>query len=154
MPHGFFGTRADALIDLSIILLSLLPVSTWIAIGYARKRRWTAHRNLQTATFLVNTLAVALLEIDIRISGGTVAYLSRSALPLPLMRACLLSHIAIALVTFCSWGILVVISWRRLHRVLPGDFSPRHRRVGKLTFAGITLMSSSGIALYVLLYVM
>jgi len=44
------------------------------------------------------------------------------------------------------------VSWRRYGAVLPGSFGALHRRLGKITFAAVCLMSLSGALMYVLVY--
>jgi uncharacterized membrane protein YozB (DUF420 family) len=151
MPRGIFGTRADAFMDVTIVLLTVLPFAMLFAFRLARRRRVATHRSLQIGLLLAVLTALVLFELDIRMSGGTTAFVAQSrfgALVMPLLRF----HIAIATVTFLSWLSLILASIKRYERVLPGAFSARHRAWGKLTFVGVCLLSSSGAALYACVY--
>src|SRR5262249_47199312 len=71
IPHGFLGSRADLLVDLSLVTFVILPGLIVVGVRLAARRRFRAHRTVQAALLATMTLAVALLEIDIRINGGT-----------------------------------------------------------------------------------
>jgi putative membrane protein len=151
MPRGFFGTRADLFMDVTIVLLTALPFVMLAAFRLARHRRLTAHRTLQIALLATVLVVLVLFELDIRLSGGTQAFVAQSRLgpiALPLLRI----HVAIATITFLSWLALILASLKRFRRVLPGPFTPRHRMWGKLTFVGVCLLSSTGAALYACVY--
>lgn len=154
MPAGVFGTRADLFMDVSIVLLTLLPLSLWAAIRLARARRYRAHRNLQVITLFAVLLVLALFELDIRMSGGTAALLARVPERAALVRPLMFAHIAVASLTFLAWLALALVSWRRFGAHLPGSFIRLHRRLGWLIFVGACFLSSSGALSYVLLYVL
>lgn len=154
MPSGIFATRADLFMDVAISFLTALPALMGLALRFARTRRYRAHRNTQAATLLVVLVVVVLLELDIRLSGGTAAFLAHAPGRLELVRPLLFVHVAAATLTAIAWLILAVISWRRFRITLPGTFSRLHRRIGWTTFAGACFLSSSGAALYALCFVL
>jgi hypothetical protein len=65
-----------------------------------------------------------------------------------------LAALAAATGTFALWLTLVLRSWGRFQRDLPGAFSSTHRRLGKVTLVGAGLLSSSGLLLYLLVFVL
>ncbi len=143
--------------DLVVTIFVVLPFLEIYTIRLAQKARWRQHRNLQ-AICLSSVLIVTLLfELDIRLSGGTAAFMGQSPLSGTLfLRLFLIGHVLIAVSTFLSWLVLSVRSWRRFgaSATLPGDYSPAHRRWGKRTFFGLCLTSITGISLYIFGFVL
>ncbi len=153
MPPGFFGTRADLFMDVAIVVLTLLPCAMLTAFSFARRRRYVAHRNTQVATLALVLTILVLFELDIRWKGGSAVFLAQAPARATLVRTLLRAHIAVATLTFIGWLGLAYASWSRLGRSLPGSFSARHRRLGLFTFVGACALSSSGAAIYALVYV-
>lgn len=153
MPPGIFGSRADLLVDLSLATFCVLPALGRAAIALARQRRFELHRRVQLALLVVMTAAVALLETDIRLTGGTGA-LATHALRTSVVgaKALLCVHLVIALGTWLGWVYLVARSWRSFERVLPGRFSRAHRRLGIWIWVGQIALATTGTALYVIAY--
>ena len=152
MPHGIFGTRADLLMDAGITLLTSMPLLMLWAFRLARRRRFVAHRNLQSATLAIVLVVLVVFEIDLRRRGGS-AFIDQFPERAAIIRVILEGHIAVATATFFAWFALGVISWTRFTKSLPGTFSRLHKRLGKATFVGACLLSASGAAVYALLYV-
>lgn len=152
LPDGFLGTRADVLMDVAIIVFTALPFVLIFGIRYARHRHFMKHRRFQTAAALLVLLLLVLFELDIRLCGGSQAFISKSSFSAGFVRTFLICHVAIALLTGASWLALIVRSRARFLGSLPGTFSARHRWWGWLTFVGVCLLSSSGFALYMLLF--
>jgi putative membrane protein len=139
--------------DIAIVLFTVLPLLLGFAIRFAKRRRYLAHRNLQTATLLLILILIVLFELNIRLSGGTSTFLAKSSVNPHFLRVFLRFHIVVATITAIVWTTLVVRSWRRFRRELPGSFSRAHRRWGWITFGGVFVLSSTGCALYVMLFV-
>lgn len=154
MPPGFFGTRADLFMDLAILFLTLLPCLMGLAFRFARARRYRAHRNTQVLTLTLVLTVLVLFELDIRLKGGSAALFAEIPERASIVRPLLYAHILVATLTFFAWLGLAAASWRRFERVLPGTWSKRHRRLGRLTFLGACALSSSGAAIYALVYVL
>ncbi|MEM9191015.1 MAG: DUF420 domain-containing protein [Myxococcota bacterium] len=156
MP-GLFGTRATLLVDLVIIIFVVMPVALVIAIWWAKLGNHDRHRLAQGILFLTMTVAVTLLEVDIRMQGGTEALAGRAvSVDVSAVRALLLIHIGVATITWVGWLVLLATSHRRYcgkrSPALPGAFSRSHRRMGRWVFAGVTFTSVTGAGLYVLAF--
>ena len=155
MPAGLFGSRADLLVDLSLILFIVLPVLVSGAIRLARAQQYRRHRDAQSALLVVMTLAVGLLEADIRLQGGTGALAAHAAHASATgARVLLLVHIAIAALTWSLWVYLVVRSRRGFRADLPGTFGPTHKRLGQRVVLGLVATAGTGTVLYILAYVL
>lgn len=139
--------------DAGILLLTLLPILMLVAFKLARRRRHAAHRNLQTGTLAIVLVILVLFEVDIRLRGGSAAFLAQYPERATIVRAILRVHIAMATLTFVAWLGLGLVSWSRFSRGLPGTFSRTHKRLGKATFVGACFLSASGALMYALLFV-
>ncbi|MBV1858573.1 MAG: DUF420 domain-containing protein [Nannocystaceae bacterium] len=156
--QGFLGTQASLLVDVSLSVFVLMPVALLGAIRWARMGEHRRHRTAQLSLFALMSIAVILLELDIRMEGGTDAVAGRAIeVPGDAVRALLLSHIAVAVVTWLGWGALLVTSWRRFGRAdhprpLPGSFSTAHRRTGRAVWVGNVFNAVSGTILYIVAF--
>lgn len=153
IPHGFLGSRADLLTDLALSIFVLLPLVMPLGFRLARQRRLAFHRAVQIGFLATMTLAVAALEIDIRLTGGTGALAGRAvSVSAPAVRAILLVHLAIAVTTWITWILLVVRSHAGFRTSLPGSFSARHRIWGRRVWLGVSATSATGTLLYVAVF--
>ena len=149
---GFLGTRADALIDLTLVFFVAAPFLMAYAVRLAARGRHRAHRNLQAALVVAAVVAVLLLEWSIRYGGAMAAYSQSAYYRTPLLIGLFYLHLAVAIPSFVAWCVLAGASWRRFSRVLPGRFSRLHRRWGQAAYAGLCLTCVTGVVLYVMCY--
>jgi uncharacterized membrane protein YozB (DUF420 family) len=147
---GFLGTRADLITDVVVVGFVAIPPLLWWSAMRARRGDHRLHRAVQTATLAVLSVLLVLFELNIRLRGESVFLSGGAGAGL---RASLYVHLAIAVSTFLVWVALVLISWPRLGKVLPGRFSPGHRRLGRAVIAGTVLTALTGAALYVAAFV-
>ena len=153
MPtSGFLGTRADALIDLTLVFFVAAPFLMSYALRLATRGRHRAHRNIQAGLVVAGVVAVLLLEGSIRFGGAMAAYAQSAYYGTPLLIGLFYLHLAIAIPSFLAWGVLAGVSWRRFSRVLPGRFSRTHRRWGRAAYVGIWLTCVTGVVQYVMCY--
>ena len=156
LPQGFLGTRADVLIDAVIVVVALmLPVlgySWWLV----RRGRYATHRRIQVVLAAALAVGVLALEVDVRASGGVEGLTQGSALTgTPLLRGLFAVHLAIAMAATVIWGGLVAYSVRRFDSPpRPNTFSRTHVRWGRRGMVAMLLTSVTGIAFYVLGFVL
>jgi putative membrane protein len=137
MPH----VRADLIVCFTYAVTMLAPALVAVSFRFARARRFAVHRRVQVALLAVAWAAVLALEIRIRLAGGSGAFVAQAPPPLqPLARAVLLAHIAVAVATYVLWSVLA-------------SFSSRHRRLGRLVFAGLCFTAASATGMFVLVFV-
>jgi putative membrane protein len=154
LPQGFLGTRGDILMDAVLVAIVLTPFFFLWAVRLARTGRYKAHRNLQTCLLTVLLAAVVLFEVDIRLSGGTAAFLKGSPYAgTSLLTWLLRTHVVVAVLSFALWASLVVLAWKHRMDLHPHLFSATHRRRGYWVFAGTIFTSLSGCWLYVIGFV-
>jgi putative membrane protein len=149
MPSGFLGTRGDLLMDVVVVAIVLTPLLFLWAVRLARRGEYVRHRNLQTALLGTLLIAVVLFEVDIRLHGGTKAFMAESPyLGSPLLAWLLRVHVLVAVLSFGLWCFLVVSAWRARMDRTPSLFTPKHRRRGYWVFAGTVFTAVSGVWLY------
>ena len=149
MPQGFLGTRADLLVDVVFVVNVIAPIWAGFAAWLARKREHRRHMKLQLILWATLFVCVLLLEGNIRLSGGSGSLVSGSPYEgTTLLRTVFLLHIGPAVLTYVLWLYLVVASFRRWHVALPGGFSGRHKKLGKLVILGLVWVAASAAAVY------
>ena len=156
MPPSFINSRADALIDVVVLLTILSVPILYYAIALVRRGEIESHKRVQlflTFVFIVATLA---LEIDLRLQGGMAHFVKGGAYENTLfLNVILYGHLAVAFVNALLWIALPLLSWRRFHqKELPGPFSKTHRKWGKLAALFCVLTALSGVALYLFGFVL
>jgi uncharacterized membrane protein YozB (DUF420 family) len=135
--------------DVVVVAIILTPLLFIWAVRLARRGQYVRHRNLQTGLLGTLLVAVVLFELDIRLSGGTQAFMAGS----PYLGSALLSwllrvHVLVAVLTFGLWCFLVVQAWRARMDLHPALFTSLHRRRGYWVFAGTVFTAVSGVWLY------
>lgn len=129
---GLFGTEADLMVDLFLLLLvALLPVLV-AAVLLARSGRTKAHSRVMTCAFVLFAAALVMFEIHVR-TEGTPAL---PAWPLVI-------HLCFAVPALLLW-IFQVSTGKRAYR----DPAP-HRRRGRILFGLLVATVATGIWLYV-----
>lgn len=149
LPAGFLGNRGDLLMDTVVIAIVVTPLLFLWAVRLARRGQYARHRNLQTGLLGTLLVAVILFEVDIRVSGGTQAFMADS----PYLGSALLTwllrvHVVVAVLTFLVWLVLVVQAWRARMDLNPRLFSGTHRRFGYGVFGGTVFTAATGVWLY------
>ena len=154
IPDGFFGTRADLIIDVVVVMFALWPFILLAVIRLASKGKYRVHRNLHFLVFLCALVLVLALEIDLRFSDLLVEIRQSSIYSSALAKSIFALHLVVAIFTFVSWVTLLIRSTKRYKKQLPGKFTRQHKFWGKVVVVGLTLTSITGIALYIIVFVM
>lgn len=151
-PAGFLGTRADLLLDVIVVAVTLVPFLLLYSFNQTRFKKYSRHAKVQWIIFTVVALAVILFEINIQQAGGSGSLLRESPYAENLyFRSFLLIHITVASLTYFAWFLLLLASGKKWkQQLLPGRFSISHKSVGKSIFAGACFTSVSGLIVYYL----
>ncbi len=150
-----FGTRASLAVDFTYLMTLIAPVASWVSFRLARSRREDLHRRIQIAVLVLCVISVLAFEVNIRVAGGSGAFLAQAPNDaVGSARALLWAHISIAVITYGIWTYLAVVSSRRFRVSLPGAFTKRHKRIGKLVFVGLWLTAASATGMYFLAFVL
>jgi len=146
--------RAGLIVDLTYAATLLAPAATLASVRLARARRYASHRALQLGLLAVCFLTVIAFEVQVRLAGGSGAFVAAAAPALrPAARALLRIHITFAVATYLVWAGLAVASVRRFRGTLPGAFSRRHKRLGWAVLGGLGFTAASATGMYWLVFV-
>lgn len=128
-------------IILGILLLSIAaPFISLYAVSLIKKKDYKTHIKFQKRLFWTCVIAVLILEIQIRVAGGSGSLVANSEYTgTTFFKSVLIAHIIGAVLTYIVWGITVFTShtkWKK-RKTLPGSFSITHKRLGLITIAGL-----------------
>lgn len=128
-------------IIIGMLILSILaPFISLYAISYIKKKDYRRHIKIQKRLFFTCAVAVVILEIQIRVSGGSGSLVSNSEYTnTPFFKSLLSAHIIGAVLAYIVWGITIFasqIKWKK-RKTFPGIFSVTHKRLGYFTITGL-----------------
>lgn len=147
--------RADAIANFTYVVTLTAPVVAYLSFKLVRSGQHQRHRAVQATLLGICWLAVLLLETKIRLSGGSGSLVANASDAYrPFARGLLAVHISGAVITYLVWSYLVVVSWRRFTVRLPGDFSLRHRQLGRAVFYGLCFTAVSATGMYFTTFVL
>ena len=143
MPAGFLGTRADLLVDASVVsIVAIVPILIY-SWRLARQQRWPLHKRVQIITFVVLAIVVGLFEWDIKQSGGIFAMTAASQYAGTLtLNFWIWSHTLFAIGASVVWLGLVAASLLKFPNPPVPEAFRSHRYWGR---AGMLLMLSAGV---------
>ena len=98
----------------------------------------------------VSLLANGHAIIDQKIIKQTYFLKNNSLVNNTFLRVFLIFHIIIAVSSFIGWINLEIKSWKSFSKALPGEFSSKHIRQGKIIFGGVVATAITGVSLYIL----
>lgn len=129
------------IIIFGILILSLsAPFISLYAVSLIKKKDFKTHIKIQKTLFWTCVIAVLILEVHIRLSGGSGSLVSNSEYTnSSFFKYLLIAHIIGAVLTYIIWGITIFISNRKWnkHNDLPGRFSLKHKVLGISTIIGL-----------------
>jgi hypothetical protein len=128
-------------IVLGMLILSILaPFISIYAVSFIKKKDYKTHIKIQKRLFWTCVIAVIILEVQIRLSGGSGSLVSNSEYTnTSFFKSLLIAHIIGAALTYLIWGVTIFTSnkkWKK-RKTLPGIFSITHKRLGYFTIAGL-----------------
>lgn len=145
---GFLGTRASMVSDLALIFVTLSALMLTVGWQLARRRRFAAHRWVQTSAVILNTLVVVLVMLRAffaSIAPGIPARLGESIYALTTLHA-LAGASAVLL------GSFVVLRANGLmpRRLQFQDYKP----VMRTAYVLYMLATALGVSVYLVMYVL
>ena len=135
-------------------LTLIAPFVALYAVKAVRHNNYEKHQKVQKILFYVCILAVLLLELQIRLSGGSGSLVQDSPyLHTTFFEVVLTSHIIGAIITYIIWGILLFRSNNKYKkRVLPGVFSKAHKKIGILTIVGLFYTAITSLIVFIMIH--
>lgn len=143
---GFLGTRAPFFMDVVTLIVALLPLLVASAILLARAKKYKLHSYAQIFIFAFSVIVLGYFETGVRIVGGFDAFMQKSSVSYDYAFIVLIFHIAIAVITVIVWAITIFMAKKLLKQ-------NKHKKIGLITFMGVTLTSLTGIWVYFLMFV-
>ncbi|NKQ41284.1 MAG: DUF420 domain-containing protein [Sulfurovum sp.] len=151
---GFFGTEAPFFMDMVTLIVAGLPLLILLGVKLLHKEHYALHIFYQAFLFLVTVIVVIWFEIGVKNVGGFTHLIDGSMATMAIKRIILISHIAISVVATIYWGKVIVQAYINYRNgSLPGGFTLKHARQMHLVLLGIALTALSGIAVYIMLFV-
>lgn len=129
------------IIIIGMLILSILaPFVSLYAVSLIKRKNYKCHIRIQKFLFWICVLGVVVLEIQIRVSGGSGSLIADGKyIKTDFFKGILIAHIIGAILTYIIWGVTIFVSntkWKK-RRTLPGKFSITHRRMGYISIGGL-----------------
>jgi uncharacterized membrane protein YozB (DUF420 family) len=147
--QGFIpGSRASFTLDLVATSLVVVVPALTLALRYAKRRDYAAHKRVQLAISLALLAVLTLFEIEMRLYGweeraAASAYYDTYLWPV------LRLHLTVAVTTTALWTITIFLALRRFARPpRPGAHSRLHKALGWGAALGIYLTTVTGWTFY------
>lgn len=128
-------------IIIGMLILSIFaPFIALYAVKLIRKKEYKKHIKIQKTLFWTCVIALIILEVQIRISGGSGSLVANSEYTgTAFFKYTLVAHIIGAVLTYIIWGVTIFVSntkWKK-RKTLPGKFTITHRKLGYITITGL-----------------
>ncbi len=152
---GIYGTRASLYSDISLTLEVLVTVMFFTGYYFARKRNFNLHPKFMISAFLLDVAFLVSYMIKSLIEGrtefkGPVTVYKFIYIPTVVFHS-LISIVVLALACFMIYNGLK--NFDRREKKMKDENIKKHRKIGKITLFTWVLSFLSGIAVYLLLYV-
>ncbi|MEA3418449.1 MAG: DUF420 domain-containing protein [Campylobacterota bacterium] len=150
---GFLGTRAPFFMDFVTLIVTILPFLIALAILLAKKKMFKFHIVSQLFLFVFSVIVVSYFEYGVRVDGGFKVFVKESSLSENFIFWFLMFHILVSVVTVVWWSRTIItgmIAYRS--KLLPGNASANHRKLGIQSAWGIFLTSLTGLWIYLFLF--
>lgn len=128
------------------ILIGMLVVSTAApfisiyAISLIAKKEFAKHARIQKTIFWICIAGVLILELEIRLSGGSGSLIAKSQYAeAPFFIFLLRAHITGAVISYIIWAITIFSANKQFKKTrnLPGQASKSHKKLGYATIIGL-----------------
>ncbi|PKR81701.1 hypothetical protein CW751_04020 [Brumimicrobium salinarum] len=128
-------------IIICVLTLSILaPFIAIYAVSFIKMKKYKTHIKIHKWLFWVCIAALLVLEIQIRVAGGSGSLVEGSEyMGTTAFKVLLIAHIIGAVLTYILWGITIFLSnkkWKK-RKTLPGGFSITHKRMGIIVIIGL-----------------
>jgi len=135
-------------------LTLIAPFIALYAVYFAKQKNYIKHQKIQKILFTICIIAVIMLEIQIRISGGSGSLVQDSSyIDTTFFKVVLTGHIIGSILTYIVWGILLFKSKNRYKKGnLPGGFSKTHKRMGYITVIGLFYTAITSLAVFIMMH--
>ncbi|WNC72152.1 hypothetical protein RGQ13_18830 [Thalassotalea psychrophila] len=152
-PQGFFGTRADLMMDLVIVAFIIIMPLLVISWRTARSGNHLGHAKMQISLSVILAVAVVIFELDLKLSGGMAVLTKDSTyFGTNTLNYWMWGHTLIAIITTLLWAVLVILSIKKFKlppNTKTNPFRKFHRPLG---YCGMISMFATGLTSFPLYY--
>lgn len=123
-----------------LILSMLVPFVALYAVSLIKKKDYETHIKIQKRLFWTCILGTVILEIQIRMAGGSGNFVTNGTYASePFFKSILIAHIIGAVLTYAIWALQLFMASRKRKAAgtFPGNFPAIHRNIGYATIAGL-----------------
>lgn len=144
------------IIVLAVLILSMVaPFIALYAVSFIKKKEYKTHQKIQKRLFWACIVALLILEIQIRLSGGSGSLVAGGTYTgTTFFKVILIAHIIGAVLTYIIWGITVFVSntkWKK-RKTLPGPFSITHKKLGYIVIIGLFYIAITALIVTILAF--
>ncbi len=129
------------IIIVGMLTLSMLaPFISLYAVSLIKKKNISKHIKIQKRLFWICVAAVLILEIQIRLAGGSGSLVANSDYTGTIFfKSILIAHIIGAVSTYIIWGFTIYGANKNLKNklTLTGKYSITHKKLGYITIFGL-----------------
>ncbi len=151
---GFLGTKAPLFMDITTLIVVLLPFLLAGSVHFAHTKNYKVHKQTQVLLFIITILVLVFFEYGVRVDGGIRKYMEYTEISDSFIFGFLAFHITIATGAVLLWSRLIYLSVKAERKGdLPGKFSVMHKHLAKMTTIGIYLTAITGFGLYYILFI-
>lgn len=128
-------------IIVAMLVLSILaPFIALRAASSIKKTGYKPHVKIQKRLFWACVLGVVILELQIRVAGGSGSLVANGTYAsAPFFKPTLAAHIVGAVATYTIWSLQLFLAGRKIEALgrFPRNFAVVHKRLGYATIAGL-----------------
>lgn len=125
------------LIIMAMLALSVAaPFIALYAVSSIKRKDYQTHIKIQKRLFLACILGVIILELQIRVSGGSGSLVAGGTYAnMPFFKPLLIAHIVGAVLTYMIWALQVFTASKMMKTA--GRVPLMHKRIGQATVVGL-----------------
>ncbi len=148
---GFLGTKAPLFMDMTIIILFLIPLLIGGSIWLAKKEYYEIHHKIQLISFILSLLTLIYFTYNIYSMGDVDLYIKDTIID---AKALIYVYITIFIITNIFWYRTLKFALEdSSRRALPGLYSSSHKRWGKVTAIFVCANSIIYMVVYLILFI-
>lgn len=137
----------------AVAMVAVLPLMVFAINQVKLKKNYLLHKKLMLGLGISLAIAVILFEVEMRLIGWK-HLAEQSPYYQTLVPSALTIHLVCSISTVLLLTVTIILALKRFTRTpRPGQHSSLHKRLGKLTTAGLFLTSITGWCFYYLAFI-
>lgn len=145
------GIKSPIFMDITLIILSLIPLLIGGSVWLAKKEYYDIHHRIQLASFILSLVTLIYFIYNIYSMGDVDLYIKDTIID---AKALIYVYITIFIITNIFWYRTLKFALEdSSRRALPGLYSSSHKRWGKVTAIFVGANSVIYMVVYILLFI-